>query len=212
MGYCAQQHSSRRLSEVRLVPGLQCSLFTPCICLHQAAMCMCMRAAAQRKIVASSRQCTDQGTPARPAQVFEKGNFAGLDEMKRSERQFNRVAPMGVADIVMAVQYRHVQRPPLRGTPIVALEGLADATIDPAAMAQWVGYTSGRFRAVPLMGDHYFVSSHFREVRVAGPVQRIVEVTLSPLPGHGGMFLSARSYNLLVWLMDISACPGAVAS
>ncbi|KAK9841775.1 hypothetical protein WJX81_002144 [Elliptochloris bilobata] len=96
--------------------------------------------------------------------VFEKGNFAGLDEMKRNERLFARVAPMGVADIIMAVQYRHVPRPPLCGMPVLALEGLADATIDPAAMAQWAGYTSGRFRVVPLMGDHYFVSSRFREV------------------------------------------------
>jgi hypothetical protein len=104
--------------------------------------------------------------------VFEKGNFAGLDEMKRSERLFARVAPMGVADIAMAVRYEHVPRPPLAGTPILALDGLADATIDPAAMGQWAAYTSGRFRNVPVMGDHYFVSSRFREARRGRPVCR----------------------------------------
>ncbi len=106
------------------------------------------------------------------AQVFEKGNFAGLEEMKRSERLFARVAPMGVADIAVAVRYEHVPRPPLAGTPILALDGLADATIDPAAMGQWAAYTSGRFRNVPVMGDHYFVSSRFREARRGRPVGR----------------------------------------
>lgn len=38
--------------------------------------------------------------------AFEAGNFAGVEEMKRSDRLFERVAPMGVNDIMMAVQYR----------------------------------------------------------------------------------------------------------
>ena len=38
--------------------------------------------------------------------AFEAGNFAGVEEMRRSERLFERVAPMGVNDIMMAVQYR----------------------------------------------------------------------------------------------------------
>ena len=96
-------------------------------------------------------------------QVFEKGNFAGLEEMKRSERLFNRVAPMGVNDIMMAVQYRHMQRPPLP-LPITAFDGLADATIERGNMEQWERYTSGAFRNVPVQGDHYFVSTLFREV------------------------------------------------
>ena len=96
------------------------------------------------------------------AQVFEKGNFAGLEDMKRSERLFNKVAPMGVNDIMMAVQYRHRERPPL-ALPIVALDGLLDATIDRGNMAQWAGYTRGPFRSVPVEGDHYFVASRFRE-------------------------------------------------
>ena len=40
--------------------------------------------------------------------AFEAGNFAGVDEMKRNDRLFQRVAPMGVNDIMMAVQYRWV--------------------------------------------------------------------------------------------------------
>jgi len=39
-------------------------------------------------------------------QAFEGGHFAGIEEMKRSDRVFERVAPMGVNDIMMAVQYR----------------------------------------------------------------------------------------------------------
>jgi surfactin synthase thioesterase subunit len=96
-------------------------------------------------------------------QVFEKGNFAGLEEMKKNERLFNKVAPMGVNDIMMAVQYRHQQRPPL-ALPIVSFDGLEDATIDRGNMAQWAQYTSGRFLNVPIQGDHYFVASKFREV------------------------------------------------
>jgi hypothetical protein len=39
--------------------------------------------------------------------AFRAGNFAGVDEMERSEALFARVAPLGVADILMAVQYRY---------------------------------------------------------------------------------------------------------
>ena len=38
--------------------------------------------------------------------AFEAGNFAGVEEMRRNDRLFERVAPMGVNDIMMAVQYR----------------------------------------------------------------------------------------------------------
>ena len=38
--------------------------------------------------------------------VFRAGNFAGVDEMERSDALFQRVAPMAINDIVMAVQYR----------------------------------------------------------------------------------------------------------
>ncbi len=96
-------------------------------------------------------------------QVFEKGNFAGLEEMKKSERLFNKVAPMGVNDIMMAVQYRHTSLPPL-ALPITSFDGLADGTIDRGNMEQWAQYTSGKFTNVPIQGDHYFVSSRYREV------------------------------------------------
>lgn len=38
--------------------------------------------------------------------AFEQGHFAGVEEMKRNRRLFDRVAPLGVNDIMMAVQYR----------------------------------------------------------------------------------------------------------
>ena len=38
--------------------------------------------------------------------VFKAGNFAGVDEMERNPRLFDRVAPVGVADILLAVGYR----------------------------------------------------------------------------------------------------------
>lgn len=38
--------------------------------------------------------------------AFEGGNFAGIEEMKQNDRLFERVAPMAVNDIMMAVQYK----------------------------------------------------------------------------------------------------------
>lgn len=38
--------------------------------------------------------------------AFEEGHFAGVEEMRRNDRLFERVAPMGISDIMMAVQYR----------------------------------------------------------------------------------------------------------
>lgn len=96
-------------------------------------------------------------------QVFEKGNFAGLEEMKKNDKLFARVAPMGINDILMAIQYRHEERAPL-AVPIVSFEGLTDATIDPNNMAQWEQYTASSYRNVPVMGDHYFISTHYQEV------------------------------------------------
>ena len=98
------------------------------------------------------------------AQVFEKGNFAGLEAMKANPRMFARVAPMGVADIVTAVRYQHRQQPPL-AAPITAFDGLLDATIDRGNMAHWEQYTAGSFQLVPVQGNHYFVSTHYRQVR-----------------------------------------------
>ena len=98
------------------------------------------------------------------AQVFEKGNFAGLEEMKKNERLFNKVAPMGVNDIMMAVQYRHTPLPPLN-LPITSFDGVLDGTIDRGNMEQWAQYTSEKFVNVPIQGDHYFVSKLYREVR-----------------------------------------------
>ncbi len=97
-------------------------------------------------------------------QVFEKGNFAGLEEMKKNDRLFRRVAPMGVADIMLAVQYPFQERAPL-DIPIIAFDGLLDYTIQRGNMEKWAAYTSKPFRNVPIRGDHYFVSTHFRQVR-----------------------------------------------
>jgi surfactin synthase thioesterase subunit len=64
--------------------------------------------------------------------VFERGHFAGVEEMKRNERLFNRVAPMGVNDIAMACQYKFTSAAAL-DIPVTSFDGLADNTIDPGA-------------------------------------------------------------------------------
>ena len=100
------------------------------------------------------------------AQVFEKGNFAGLEEMKINDRLFNKIAPIGVNDIMMAVQYQYVPLPPL-DLPIISFDGLDDATIERGNMQEWKQYTAGAFMNVPIDGDHYFVAKHSRKVDIA---------------------------------------------
>lgn len=84
--------------------------------------------------------------------------------MKKSDRLFKKVAPMGVNDIMMAVQYQHVPRPPFE-LPIIIFDGLNDATIERGNMDEWVEYTSGSFINISIEGDHYFVSTKYKEVR-----------------------------------------------
>lgn len=78
---------------------------------------------------------------------------------------------MGVADIMLAVQYPFRERTPLN-VPITAFDGLLDYTIERGNMDKWAGYTANTFRSVPIQGDHYFVSSHFRQVRPSTAVRQ----------------------------------------
>ena len=104
-------------------------------------------------------------------QVFEKGNFAGVEAMMANPRLYDRVAPMGVHDIIMAVRYQHRPQNPLQ-VPITAFEGLLDATIRRGNMAAWQSYTSLEWRLVPVRGDHYFVSSHYIQVGASADLPR----------------------------------------
>jgi surfactin synthase thioesterase subunit len=61
--------------------------------------------------------------------VFERGHFAGVEEMRTNERLFERVAPMGVNDIAMACQYKFEGVAKL-DVPVTSFDGLADNTID----------------------------------------------------------------------------------
>ena len=66
--------------------------------------------------------------------VFEKGHFAGVEEMRTNPRLLARVAPMGVNDIGMACQFQYVPAPML-DIPITSFDGLEDNTIDLGASA-----------------------------------------------------------------------------
>ena len=70
---------------------------------------------------------------------------------------------MGVNDIMMAVQYRYIPAAPLN-VPIIAFDGLNDYTIDRGNIDGWAAYTAANFKLVPVQGDHYFVSTHYRLV------------------------------------------------
>lgn len=70
---------------------------------------------------------------------------------------------MGVNDIMMAVQYKHCDLPPL-DIPIISFDGTCDLTIDRGNMEQWSQYTSRKFANVLIDGDHYFVSTKYRKV------------------------------------------------
>lgn len=67
----------------------------------------------------------------------------------------------------MRLLCRYEEQPPL-DIPLIAFDGTRDFTIPRGFMAQWAQYTTGRYRSVAIKGDHYFVSTHFREVRAAG--------------------------------------------
>jgi 3-oxoacyl-(acyl-carrier-protein) synthase/surfactin synthase thioesterase subunit/acyl carrier protein len=96
--------------------------------------------------------------------AFEAGHFAGLEEMKQSEALFNRVAPMAVNDIIMAVQYQFspLNRP--ISAPIVAFDGLKDNTIPKGYMKGWSKHTESTFKRVLVNSNHYFVASKYMEV------------------------------------------------
>lgn len=65
-------------------------------------------------------------------QIFEAGNFAGVEEMRTNERLLRRVAPMGINDIAMACQYQYSTAFEM-DVPVTSFDGLADTTIDPGA-------------------------------------------------------------------------------
>lgn len=96
--------------------------------------------------------------------AFEAGHFAGVEEMKKSQRLFDRVAPMGVADIMMAVQYKYDPALPPLDIPIIAFDGKKDNTIPRGYMKGWRKHTKGRYRHVNVDGTHYFVSTHYKEI------------------------------------------------
>ena len=123
--------------------------------------------------------------------AFEAGHFAGVEEMKKSERLFNRVAPMGVNDIMMAVQYRYDSSFPPLNLPIIAFDGTKDNTIPNGYMKGWRKHTSGRYRHVKITGTHYFVSTHYKEVtaEVGGEL-----VTLMEQATKGGLLGSGHSW------------------
>lgn len=119
--------------------------------------------------------------------AFEAGHFAGVEEMKKSERLFNRVAPMGVNDIMMAVQYRYdASMPPLK-LPIIAFDGTKDNTIPSGYMKGWRKHTTGRYRHVKVAGTHYFVSTHYKEVtaEVGGELVTLMEQARGGILGAG---------------------------
>lgn len=97
--------------------------------------------------------------------AFEAGNFAGVEEMRRNDRLFWRVAPLGVADISMAVRYHHDPSVPPLACPIVSLDGRLDGTIERGAMRGWGRHTLAAHTHIPIRaGDHYFVAKEYQEV------------------------------------------------
>ena len=119
--------------------------------------------------------------------AFEAGHFAGVDEMKKNERLFNRVAPMGVNDIMMAVQYHYDSSLAPLNIPIIAFDGTKDNTIPAGYMKGWRKHTTSRYRHVKVHGTHYFVSTHYKEVtaEVGGELMTLMEQAKGGLLGAG---------------------------
>ena len=90
------------------------------------------------------------------------------------------------------VSLSYEEQPPLP-VPIIAFDGTGDFTIPRGYMAQWCRYTSERFRRVSIAGDHYFVSTHFREVRRRPP-------SVAPCRRQNGCLLSPQHQTFLLHL------------
>ena len=117
--------------------------------------------------------------------------------MKRNDRLFNKIAPLGVNDIMMAVQYQHVPLPPLN-LPIVSFDGQDDATIERGNMQEWKQYTVGAFVNVPIDGDHYFVSTRHRKVDTASSIPCFLQHTYASTLASfcGCMYLSCKRIDM----------------
>lgn len=134
--------------------------------------------------------------------AFEAGHFAGVEDMKKSERLFNRVAPMGVNDIMMAVQYRTDPSLPPLNIPLIVFDGSKDNTIPRGYMKGWRKHTTGRYRHVYIPGTHYFVSTHYREV-----TSLLAEECLGLMEGmRGGIMGQGHS-----WVADVKENPAPTA-
>lgn len=96
--------------------------------------------------------------------AFEGGHFAGIEEMKNNQNLFNRVAPLAVNDIMMAIQYKYDKTAPPLNVPIIAFEGKKDNTIPNGYMKKWRQHTSSSYKHIQVDGTHYFVSTHYKDV------------------------------------------------
>ncbi|KDD71443.1 hypothetical protein H632_c5012p0 [Helicosporidium sp. ATCC 50920] len=132
--------------------------------------------------------------------AFEAGNFAGVEEMKANDRLFERVAPLGVNDILMAVQYDHRPRPPLP-VPLLALQGAQDATMEPHIMREWAGYTSAVFRYESVPGDHYFVAH-----RAEDTAANVARVCLDALEGKSLQPALGGQLSDALWAVLAALC------
>lgn len=123
--------------------------------------------------------------------------------MRANDRLFWRVAPLGVADITMAVSYRHDAGQPALACPVVSLDGRMDGTIARGAMRGWGRHTAAAHTHVPIrQGDHYFVAKLHRQV--ADILRDVCDSLLlapapavgRPLPGQALLRGARALYNL----------------
>lgn len=96
--------------------------------------------------------------------AFEAGHFAGIEEMMASEKLFDKVAPMAISDIIMAINYVFDPSSKRISAPIVAFDGIRDNTIPEGYMKGWRTHTESSFKRILIDSNHYFVASHFLEV------------------------------------------------
>lgn len=132
-------------------------------------------------------------------QAFEGGHFAGVEEMKRNHRLFDRIAPLGVNDIIMAVQYKYdeASSSPLN-VPLMVFEGKRDNTIPAGYMRGWRKHTKSSYEHVYIDGTHYFVSSHYHELtsKIGNECLKIIGNMDGGILGHGHSWI--REFDLEV--------------
>lgn len=130
--------------------------------------------------VAASRAPDDQdenrfAPPADNAELVDdvERRYGAIPAAVRNEPELLALfLPVLRADLQLLADYVWKPQAPL-SIPVTAFTGTADRAGPPQTAPKWRAHTESTFRAVPLVGDHFFVHSQLRQV--SGIVREVLD-------------------------------------